>query len=271
MHLPRNSTQVIIRLPQRGGLQRVPWHDFVDSLQEQFLKGFCPKEPWWLGWLKISWDGNLWWSWYGEDPQVITMVTVINMALTWLYHLHSSTYWSYCKKYGPSNEGRLVHANMLPLSGATCVQSQLVGRMSGLAWTVANTRSQEVLPPCLLDTGFLASPSSWHEWVLLHSVSKFRRKQRVPKAQKAAFNGFHLRLGCVFVIHVVSCHGWSRSCHMGSEICLVRSQDNIGNCYWRPTIIPLPIFLIFCLRRLGVGVWVFAKKLCVSNRVAPRL
>ena len=29
----------------QGGLQKVPWHDFVDSLQEQFLKGFCPKDP----------------------------------------------------------------------------------------------------------------------------------------------------------------------------------------------------------------------------------
>eukprot|EP00435_Cladocopium_sp_Y103_P057181 s473_g19.t1 len=27
-----------------SGLQRVPWHDLVDSLQEQFLKGFCPKD-----------------------------------------------------------------------------------------------------------------------------------------------------------------------------------------------------------------------------------
>lgn len=27
-----------------SGLQKVPWHDFVDSLQEQFLKGFCPKD-----------------------------------------------------------------------------------------------------------------------------------------------------------------------------------------------------------------------------------
>lgn len=27
-----------------GGLQRIPWHDFVDSVQEQFLKGFCPKD-----------------------------------------------------------------------------------------------------------------------------------------------------------------------------------------------------------------------------------
>eukprot|EP00434_Breviolum_minutum_P015590 symbB.v1.2.013733.t1/scaffold977.1/size148281/16 len=27
-----------------SGLQRIPWHDFVDSVQEQFLKGFCPKD-----------------------------------------------------------------------------------------------------------------------------------------------------------------------------------------------------------------------------------
>lgn len=27
-----------------SGLQRVPWHDLVDSLQEQFFKGFCPKD-----------------------------------------------------------------------------------------------------------------------------------------------------------------------------------------------------------------------------------
>ena len=33
-----------------GGLQRVPWHDLVDSLQEQFLKGFCPKDS--VNWIE---------------------------------------------------------------------------------------------------------------------------------------------------------------------------------------------------------------------------